>query len=234
VKTRLSPAQVGRNLQELRTRRGFSQAEVAAKAKISERTLRRAEAGFPVRDETIVRICEALTWSFEEATTSVRYLQARDEATPFRVHAPQDTVWYATEDRRKMRPDDDHQRIQDPAERHRLGSLGLVAMFIGTLQFSMPEGPGIAFFEVYGPVQFGGHQASYHELFLYCLRGEVTFTVAGRRIRVVEGGALNVGTDRVGLEPTHPVGEHDLAPIVMHVGANIIRGPSPNGSASEP
>lgn len=219
---RLSPADVGRNLQEVRLRRGLSQAETAAKANVSERTLRRLESGQSVRPGTLAQVCEALGWNATEATTSVRFLHGReDPRTAYRLHRPEDTFWYTTDDRRKKVPEDDLLRIQDPAERHRLGHLGLVDMFVGTLRFSIPDGPGIAFFEVYGPVLFGG--GTYRELFLYCLRGELTFTVARESVRVTEGGGISLGPEPVPLRPTYPVEKDGQAPLLMHIGVGILK-----------
>jgi transcriptional regulator with XRE-family HTH domain len=220
---RLSPAEIGQNLQEVRLRRGLSQAETAAKANVSERTLRRLESGQAVRPGTLSQVCEALGWNAVEATTSVRFLR-REDAAAYRLHRPEDTFWYTTDDRRKKVPEDDLLRIQDPAERHRLGHLGLVDMFVGTLRFSIPDGPGIAFFEVYGPVLFGG--GTYRELFLYCLRGDLTFTVAGETVRVAEGGGINLGPEPVPLRPTSPVERDGQAPLLMHIGVGIIKAPA--------
>lgn len=222
MQARLTPQEIGANVREVRRRKGLSQSEVAAFAKVSERTLRRLEQGVSLTFGTLEKVCVALGWNATEASTSGRFLPIED-AKDFRLHGAEETYWYTTDDHRKQVPPDDLVRIQDPTERRRLGRLGLVDMFVGTFRFSVPDAPAMALFELYAPVRFGG--GSYRHLVLYCVRGDVTFTVDGEPVRVTEGGAIYLRKQPVDLRPTFPIGPKDMAPLLLHAGSGLRKAP---------
>ena len=219
----LGSVEIGRSLRELRLRRGLDQEALSRKAGVSSRTLRRVEEGRGVRPATLASVCEALGWDAAQARTSVRFLHSRDHEGAYRLHRPEDAVWYAQSDGRRKPPTDALGRMQDPAERRRLGRLGLVSMFVGTLRFSMPGGPGIAFFELYGRQSFEAEGTPYRERFFYCLRGAASFLFEEESVLLTQGCGINVGRRAFEIEPA-PVGEgKSEAPFLMHVGAGWVK-----------
>jgi len=222
----LGPDEIGRNIRDLRLRRGMDQESLAKTAGISSRTLRRVESGEGVRARTLARISEALGWDATQARTSVRFLHSRGPEEAYLLHRPEEAVWYAQSDRRRKPPLDALEQIQNPAERRRLGGLGLTSMFVGTLRFNMPGGPGIAFFEIYGRQAFETSDSPYRERFFYCLRGEVTFRFESEAVRVTEGCGINLGRRPFEIEPAPSTSEDAEPPLLMHVGVGWVKGDS--------
>lgn len=218
----LGPVEIGKSIRELRLRRGIDQEVLSKMAGVSSRTLRRIEQGSGVRMGTLTKVCDALGWDAAQAMTSVRFLHARDQEEEYRLHRPEDAVWYAQHDRRRKPPADALERMQDPAERYGLGRLGLVSMFVGTLRFNMPHGPGIAFFEIYGHQSFEAGGSPYRERFFYCLRGEVNFLFKDESVALKQGCGINLGRRAFALEPVS-LGKEAEAPLLMHVGAGWVR-----------
>lgn len=212
---------IGRNLRRFRNLRGKSQAEIAELAGISIRTLFRIENGSIVRLGTLNRICDALGCDLAEISTSQRLIQSKKTDELYLLHPREKTVWYADGDLRRMKPSDSQTLIQNEAERHRLGSLGFVSMFVTSPSFTLTYGPGVALFELYGK-HSTTYPFLYRDLLFVCLRGEVLFTIESEVVRVRAGEAITPGPYSVSYEPATPVGPHDLAPLLLHIGGERV------------
>lgn len=219
--TELDYSLIGRNLRRFRKLRGKSQSDIADLAGISIRTLFRVENGSIARLSTLNRICVALGCDLAEMSTSQRLIQSKKSNELYLHHSREKTVWYADGDRRRKKPSDSQTLIQDEAERHRLGSLGLVSMFVTSPSFTLTYGPGVALFELYGKCSTT-YPFLYRDLLFVCLRGEVVFTIEGELVHVVAGEAITPGPFTVFYEPAKPVGPHENAPLLLHIGGERV------------
>ncbi|MGV3614574.1 MAG: helix-turn-helix domain-containing protein [Fimbriimonas sp.] len=221
------PAVAARNIRIMRTTQGLTQKELAARAGISEVTLYYAESGRRIRPATFKKIAAALDQNQDELR--LKRLRILTEEGDFVVHRHANLVWYRRDDRRKVVPEDSPARIQDEAERQRLGRLGLVPMFYATPTFVMADGPGITFVELYEDYK-GVNSRLYKNAIVYCMRGQVRIGLGDQRTVLTEGDAFGYNSDEeeMVMGPAHPITESELPPLVMWIGANRKGGTVPD------
>jgi transcriptional regulator with XRE-family HTH domain len=207
------------NVRALRSLMGFTQSQLAAKAGLTLATVYRIETGdvFPHR-RTLERICKVL--HVEIGDLNLPEPLTKSDDVPFVIHRSADQVWTTLDDHRAHVPPDNLTQIQNPAERLRLGRSKLVAAFNVGMNFVMPKGPGLAVDEIHADREYGGSM-TYRDCIRYCLRGEVLVTIGDCTYTLGEGDAIGYSNDLVfHMAPAHPLGPHDLPPLVLWVGAN--------------
>lgn len=208
---------IARNIRLMRLAEGFSLAELARRANISVVTLHQAESGKPVRPSTLVKIAEALNHNLDELRKHTVPILVPDEPTLV-VHRADEALWFASVDHRSKVPHDSAERIQNSAERLRLGQLGLVPMFYSAPNFVMARGPGTTLIELYGEYT-GFNSRLYEHVILRSLRGEAEIRVHDAVAQVRPGDA--VGFNNFAEMTMAPVGEYTetTVPLLLWIGA---------------
>ncbi len=231
----MAPEAIGKNLRLLRTLGGYSLRELAERARVSKTTILHAEQGAPIQKRNLHKILKAL-WANEAAGLSQKR-DMLDESEPgsFVTHSPQENYWHALLDLRKMIPPDNLQRIQEEAERLRLGRLGFVPVFGALTNFIMPQGPGCVLLELHQRWISMLNAGLYQYAMLYVLSGEMLFTYGKDRlepfmedpsastdgcIRLGEGASVGFSThEPFLLEPASPIPESGPTPRLLWIGS---------------
>jgi transcriptional regulator with XRE-family HTH domain len=117
----------GRNARGLRVLQRLTQGELAKRSGVSLTTVYSAEKGVRLRTSTLKKIAEGLNTNFD--SLAYRTLKIKDSERAHVMHSMEETIWFGETDQRRQIPADNHERIQDPAERMRLGRVGLVPSF---------------------------------------------------------------------------------------------------------
>lgn len=211
---------IAENIRLMRRLLHVTQAELAAKAGVDRTSVQRLERGRSIRASTLRKICLGLGVNYGEISRlRLSYGPPLDQSCVW--HRSQDAVWHTLTDKRTRVPEDSKVRIQDPAERRRLGSLGLVGRFRTYLNFIMIDGPGVFFMEVYGRQDDWRHTdpgSVYEDWIMYCLRGDVLLWQGESSELLTEGSAIGFRSGfRFSLEAAS---DSEIPPQVMFIGAN--------------
>lgn len=218
----IDPVRLGKNIRAWRHMRGFSQAELAERAGVGITTLYKAESGKPVRLKQLNQIVEkGLGGLLEECATTPRLSNVKPRGQAYIRHHHSSATWFAYGDRRRHIPEDNHSFIQDVQERVRLGRLGLATLFGSGLEYIMPDGPGMLFYEVHGPTD--PISQNYRDAIYYILRGSVVMTIGAEEITLEQGDSIGCdGTLTVTLDLAEPIPPGGLPPLVQYIGANRV------------
>ena len=192
---------IGNNVRRGRLLRGYSQEALARLAGLSISTIRHVEGGRPIRMRSLLRVAE----SFDETIESIRMpngavLTHEVDYVSFREVS---ATWVSgSVDRRSNVPVDNHRRIQDPAERARLGRLGLLAMFLSNTGFLMPEGPGLIFIELYDRSEGDLNGLLYRDCTIACVAGKARLRIGESILEMIPGDVMGYRSkDLVWMEP---------------------------------
>jgi transcriptional regulator with XRE-family HTH domain len=219
---------VGENIRGWRMIRGFSQAELAARAGVGITTIYKVEQGRTVRRESLRKIVEnGLGGSIEEVSISPRLTNPKPADALYVKHSVGKTMWFIYGDQRRLVPEENLKLIQDVQERIRLGRLGLAHLFGCGLDYLMPDGPGMLLYEVHGPTD--PISQNYRDAIYYAIRGSVTITMGGETVLLEEGESIGCdGTQIVTLDLAGPLAMGQMPPLVQFIGANRVgKAPKP-------
>lgn len=193
----------GRHIRDLRIVRGLTQREVAELSGVALSTIFYIERGKPVRLSSIVKVCKGLDTSLNDVQRWNYSIRSGENRSV--VHRAAATVWHIPMDLRKRVPVDSFDRIADPAERMRLGRLGLVPLFAGYLDLLMPQGPGTTLIELYDRFPEAINYNLYREAVLQCTHGGARLQI-GERVYELEPGDF-VGYASEDLQWIEPIGD---------------------------
>ena len=169
----------------------MSQIELAERAGVSLSTVYHIESGRSTRASSIRKVCEIGLDTAPEDLVQTREKQASD---PYLLYQASSAIWREEQDRRRAIPDDSFTLIQDPAERRRLGRLGLVGSFMNNPNIVMPDGPGTVFLEIYGRREGAVNAGVYRDSKLYCQSGGVRCAVGEHRVELRAGDMIGYTT----------------------------------------
>lgn len=207
-------ALIGINVRRARILRGFTQADLAERARVGISTVYHAEQGRPLSRRSFEAICEGLG-SLPDHIRARGRRHLTDDLTLL-VHRQAEGVWTSQRDLRIKTPDDNLARIQNPEERIRLGRLGLVPQFLCAATFIMPEGPGPLFLELYGRNEGAINQTIYRDCLLMCQEGGLRARVGDEETTLGPGDLL--GYRSRDLRWMEPVGDR-LPARLLWIGA---------------
>lgn len=206
----------GRRLRTLRLKAGLSIRQISARAGIDKNTVLRIEAGEPVRQQSLLRLCNS--FGILGLPLSA-HTQPRLEGEHFVVHQREKEAWFRLQLKEAQDPSKilESVDLMDPRERHRLGSLGFASQFVKRLGVDRPEGVlRAAIFEVYG--SSGWSAQSSGEAFVYALRGDLRFTIEEEQFDLRESEGATFDRTRQHMhEPLNRVGPKDLPPLLLYV-----------------
>lgn len=211
---------IAENIRLMRQLLHVTQTELATRAGVDRTSVQRLERGNSIRASTLRKICLGLGVNYGEISRlRLAYGPPADQSCV--RHRPEDVVWHTLTDKRTRIPEDSKERIQDSAERRRLGSLGLVGRFRTYLNFIMMDGPGVFFMEIYGRQDDYRHTDAgsvYEDWIMYCIRGNVLLWQGETSELLSEGSAIGFRSGfRFALEAA---GAQETPPQVMFIGAN--------------
>jgi transcriptional regulator with XRE-family HTH domain len=180
-------------IRSLRQARGLTQAELAEQAGVHRTVVARAEAGGDCRWSSVQKIAQAL------GVTATWMSRPFLGDAPLRVDHVRETLWVAT------RPSFIRKKglarlemLRNPAERERLGTLGLANAFVRVMNTELPGGRIHALVvETYRREQ--DPVASPGQLLLYVLRGRIRFTIDDTSVDLEEGDAVGCWLDHPNL-----------------------------------
>lgn len=218
---------IGRNIYKIRTLRGESQEKLAELAGLGISTIYNAEQGKPIGERSLFKICTVFTMPVEELLRPQLPL-SREEGVA--VHRCANSFWIAALDYRANIPSDDYARIQSAEERLRLGRLGFVGAFCTTTSFIMPNGPGLAFIELYrwfdGPINEG----LYRECTIRVEQSRLRICVRDKIVELDEGDVVGYYSEELEwAEPAEPIGPTGLPVLFTWTGAVRVGNPPPSG-----
>jgi transcriptional regulator with XRE-family HTH domain len=164
--------------------RGWSIEVLAKRAGVAPHTVLRIEHGLPSTASKRARLAAALD-TVAARLEAEPQLSRQDAA----VHSKKDDRWMSLLDYRANKPEDDDLRIQEQAERQRLGLLGFVPQFVRVLHCRLPKGKLVAgVLELHGslvPSQYLGG-----EIFAYGLKGDSVLHFGEEQLSLDEGQAV--------------------------------------------
>lgn len=167
-------ALAGRRIRERRLKFRLSTKKLSQLAGVARQTVVRIEMGMPCTAMSLHRIRHALLLFTDQLRRPDR------EETKFALHRALNSRWTVSIPKgsyQKHVIDDDLIHVNDPAERKRLGGLGLQPFFTAVLDSELPDGTmGQALMELHKPSWVDAH---FGNEFVYCLRGPVQITVDG-------------------------------------------------------
>jgi transcriptional regulator with XRE-family HTH domain len=218
----LDRALLAHNIRCWRMLRGFSQAELAARAGVSITTLYKAESARIVRIGFLQKIVrQGLEGSFEECCSTMKLSNAKPADALYVKHDRRETKWFVYGDRRRTVPEEALQQIQNLSERIRLGKLGFATLFGCGTSYLMPDGPGMLLYEVHGPTD--PVNQNYRDAIYYALRGSVVIGINGEEVRLAEGESIGLeGTTSITMDLAEPLQAGQLPPLVQFIGANRV------------
>lgn len=198
-----SPANalIAHGIRLTRMKQGLSQRDLANLSATGIKTIYRIEAGQSATERSLNKVCQALGITLEGLRAVPQ--DAVDETHPFRIHRKAQDRWFYLESRHRTRPpEDEFERIQDPAERRRLGALGFVPMFVTLPTFFMPQGPEVVRSELYGRIEASQSANPFVESFLRCMQGRMRCVIRGVEMELGEGDIVGCHTADIGwMEP---------------------------------
>lgn len=194
-------AVIARAIRLTRMKQGLSQRDLAELSETGIKTIYRIESGRSATERSLNKVCQALGITLEGLRALPQ--DAVDEAHPYRIHRKSQDLWFYLESRNRARPpQDEFDRIQDPAERRRLGTLGFVPMFVTLPSFFMPEGPEVVRSELYARIDASQNANPFLESFLRCTRGRLRCVIRGEELEMEEGEVVGCHTADIGwMEP---------------------------------
>lgn len=209
---------LGHRLGVLRINRGLTQAEVAARAGVSAKTVYHVERGVVVRAGSVLRVCRGLeTWP---SGILDGLEQERRPERPFLLHRAAEAEWYAPEDRRKVVPEDNAASLRDPEERRRLGRLGFVDCFVSNPNLVMAEGPGTMYFELHRRSGGDINALLFRDSKILCVAGHIRLGIGDDAIELGPGDMVGYrSADLRWGEPARPLGEGEPPPRILWIGA---------------
>lgn len=212
-----TPQEWSRRIQDIRLIQRMTQTELAQRAGVAVTTVYRAEQGLPVRQSSLQKIAAAVDVKFDQFLRSGPLLHREDLS--YVHHRAEEAVWYAPVDHRRILPEDNDRLVQSPAERKRLGILGLTPIFVCYPNLLMPEGPGATLIELYGRYNRPFNPTIYRECLVYGQRGRARLQVLDDVVELAEGDIAGfVSKNLRWIEPAEPSPSDD-PPLVLWVGA---------------
>jgi len=187
---------VGARIRSARVARGLNQMELAEQAGIHRTVVARAESSGPCRTLTLRKIARAL------GTTLTCLPRPFLGSQPYRLDRLEDSLWVASNPsfiRRKGIPA--RKTLNDPDERHRLGTLGLANAFVRVMNNDLPGGRLHAvvvesYRKEQEPVSFPG------QMFLYVLSGHIKITIGDDSMEMGPGDTISYWNDKPNLYET--------------------------------
>jgi len=180
---------IAARIRSCRLARSLGQSDLARQAGVHRTVVARAEAGEPCRTTSLRRIALAL------GTTLTWLRRPFLGPAPWRVDYSDRTLWVASGPSYiRQKGLTTPRALLDPAERARLGSLGLANAFVRVLNNDLPGGRLRALVvESYrkeqDPVAFPG------QMFLYVLRGQIRLQLGEDRFEMAEGDTVSYWAD---------------------------------------
>ena len=207
-------------MRHFRIQQGLTQAELAAKAGVSVMTLYKIEYGVPARLSSIEKICtKGLGTPFEALIQTRAMLDVQD----YLLYRAEAANWYAPIDRRRSVPEENARRLQDPAERRRLGKLGFVSAFHNNPNIVMPDGPGTLFLEIHGRMAGPINAGVYRDCKLHLQAGRVRCAIRERTLEMFVGDMVGLrDADLRWIEPLVPLTPEEPPPLLLWMGAGRI------------
>lgn len=204
---------IGKRIRERRLQFGWSTQKLAETSGVARYTVVRIENGFACRKETLQKVRHALRLWTAQMTRPF------PESTDFSVHRVEDQHWAVSHQKseyQKRMVEGSPIYEDDPDERRRLGSLGFQPFFTSILTSNLPFGmTEHALMEIHQPSWVDSH---YGEEFIYCMRGEVTITVNGKRNDLRPGDAICFDAQHPHqYEPTHEIPKDGEAALILIV-----------------
>lgn len=205
---------LGKRMREIRLRAGMSIREAAQRSGVDKNTVLRIEAGKPVRDQTIQRMCQ--TYGF------IPFVPAKAGVSKvgigYAMHRKEGERWtqLALENLDSPSRTSHSKAFGSEAVRLQRGRSGTANQFMRRLECRMPGGRMVgAVFEVFG--SSGWASQPYGEAFVYALRGDIRFWVGAEEFVLEEGTAATFDrTIHHMHEPASPVGT-GLPPLLLYV-----------------
>lgn len=197
-----SAADIGARIRSQRLARGWTQSELAEHAAVHRSVVARAEAGGECRRSSLRKL--ALTLGVTLTWIDRPFLGPE----PYRLDRAADTLWVASNPsyvrRKGLSP-----ALHDPAERARLGSLGLANAFIRVLNNDLPGGRihGLvveSYRREQDPVAFPG------QMFLLVLSGRIRLTLGPDEVVMETGDTISYWADVPNLYEA--IGEGEFPP----------------------
>lgn len=212
------PKIIGRNLRATRLMREVSQEELAQVTGISVKTISRIETGKGTTWSTLGKICRAF------CLTPSQFLAMPGSAigvnVDYGVHRRADEMWvYPHTPRKTKMPEDEFLRVQDPEERRRLGTLGIIPLFVNRMEFLMPAGPGMIEAELYSRLGGAFNSRFYRGGVVMCVGGSLRIGIAGQVVDLEEGDMM--GHDprfAEWMEPSPNMSEDELPVRLLWLG----------------
>lgn len=211
---------LGQRVREIRIQQGLRQSDLARIAGVSITTVFEVEKGGAARLSSIQKICSVgLAHPYE---SMVRWRKRHDNEG-YMLYRTENATWIAPEDIRTMIPDDNAERIQDPAERRRLGRLGFVVTFYNLPDIRMVDGPGTFFLEIHGRRVSALNESTYQNCKLQCQSGSVRIMIGEQAVELNAGDIVAcLGGDIRWIEPAKPLSHDESAPILLYMGAKSV------------
>lgn len=195
-----------------------TQAQLAEEAGVNTSTVHRLESGHRIHPRNLEEICTALSQTVEFVSSVLPY-GAPETVRSLFVHRNSDLDWYASGDRRKRIPTDNHRQIQRDGERLRLGKLGFARSFQAYM-LVMPNGPSMSRIEIFEQVNVAPNPA-YKDCILVCAQGRIIFRAQDQAIELSQGDSIGFSTDQEAtIEPMESIDATGFPPVVMVVTAN--------------
>lgn len=211
-------SRIGRNVRQARIIRGHSQEEFATMSGLSITTLYHIEQGRSISRSSLLKVCAALQESLDSIKVRNRIVLTEEDEV--RIFRRAQGIWTVELETRAKVPEDDLRRIQDPAERLRLGRLGLVIAFFCTTNFIMPDGPGVAFIELYRHFEDQFNAIIYRDCLLTCTQGRARVGIGDTIVELGEGDVVGYHSkDLSWMEPATPTGQDGHPTILTWTGA---------------
>lgn len=211
----------------MRIVKGLTQREVAALSGVALSTIFYIEHGKPVRLSSLVKVCKSLGTTLDDVRRWNYSIRSGDNRTA--VHRAASTVWHNPVDWRKRVPADHFERIVDPAERLRLGRLGLVPMFTGYLDLLMPQGPGTTIIELFDRFPASINPNLYREAILHCQSGGARLQIADRVYEIEPGDVVGYASeDLQWIEPTGELPAQEPTHLIWNGAVRVGKTPNPN------
>ncbi|RYG41106.1 helix-turn-helix domain-containing protein [bacterium] len=189
---------LGRRLQRL------TRVDLAKLAKIDVSTLFRVEHGRSIRNGSLHRIANAMDipveWFFVD----------RREENPksYFLHQAAREKWFPLGEKRAIQQGENFERLQDPDERRRLGTVGLVGAFV-------TPGVGSTRIEVYGKFEEPFNDETHERACLCVLQGCVVVSIEGDEISLSEGDQVNYRCETLRGVEFRPIPEGRNGPAVL-------------------
>ncbi len=182
------PVHLGNTIRAFRVLLGLTQQDVAARSGASITTIYGIESGRPARVSSLRRVCAGMGTDLDEFLKINPTRNVKEAG--YVLHRASTVQWHAPLDRRKMVPGDNDELVQDPAERRRLGRLGLTPLFGYRPHLMMPQGPGTTFIELYGRYDRAMNADVYREALICCQRGSVRIGIGDSVAELGEGDVV--------------------------------------------